>query len=146
MNSIPAQSSDDALTILCGALLPVWSRQLATSRKQSESAVHEMLAAFAEIAPHLDITSSVIGPHVDRLYQGLQYQDRISQMMTLLLEDMQRLHAAITTPSIANATLAQGAWLARLESQYAMAEQRLDHICPTPNGSAANPAPETDFF
>lgn len=44
-----------AQVALCEAVLPVWGRHLATSRAQSEDAVSEMLKAFAEIGPHINM-------------------------------------------------------------------------------------------
>ena len=61
-NEIPATSGDElnlhsvqARLALCAGLLPVWGRHLATSRVQSESAVTEMLQAFADIGPHINM-------------------------------------------------------------------------------------------
>jgi hypothetical protein len=42
------------LVALCAGVLPIWARQLATSRAQSEVAVTEMLQAFADIGPHIN--------------------------------------------------------------------------------------------
>lgn len=44
-----------ARVALCEGVLPVWARHLATSRMQSATAVAEMLRAFAEIGPHIDM-------------------------------------------------------------------------------------------
>lgn len=186
----PAQAQ--ALLALSALVLPVWARQLASSRSQSETAVAEMLSAFAEIGPHLDMASrqskqisaalaqgqdgitqlaqacdqvlqpvlgacapeakaaiaqvmtmihatvdaieeiakpfehetQMVSQQVERMYKGFQYQDRISQMMTLLHEDIERLQAALQTPA-ANTNAAD--WLARLESQYVMTDQRQQH-------------------
>jgi hypothetical protein len=196
---------------LCAAVLPVWARHLATSRTQSESAVQEMLAAFTEIGPHLDLAArqshqitlalaqgeggitqlaqaceaelqpclagldapttaalgrvmnmikesvtaleqvarpfehetQMVGKQVERMYMGLQYQDRISQMVTLLHEDMLRLHALVVDSGLQAQALDSGAWLERLESQYAMAEQRQDHSGQT---GVAGDDIETTFF
>lgn len=46
-------SKQEALVQLCLRLLPIWSRQLATSCTQSEAAVSEMLGAFSALGPHL---------------------------------------------------------------------------------------------
>ena len=40
---------------LCAGLLPVWGRHLATSRAQSEVAVSQMLQAFSDIGPHINM-------------------------------------------------------------------------------------------
>ncbi len=198
-----------ALVVLSAQVLPVWARQLATSRSQSEAAVAEMLSAFAEIGPHLDMASrqsrqisaalaqgqggitqlaqacdqvlqpvlagctptaqaaiaqvmamihttvdaieqiaqpfeyetQMVSQQVDRMYKGFQYQDRISQMMTLLHEDIERLQSAMHTPADA---VSAADWLARLESQYVMTDQRQQHT----NGieAAAADDDETTFF
>ncbi len=61
-NGIASASSDgqvssapQALLGLCAGLLPVWGRHLATSRAQSELAVTEMLQAFSDIGPHINM-------------------------------------------------------------------------------------------
>lgn len=123
-----------ALARLCLRVLPIWSRQLATSREQSAQAVGQMLTAFNAIHPVLQqlipeggTTDLALQPHVDQMFVGLQYQDRISQMMALLQDDMARLLAALENPAQDPSNLAVDSWLARLESLYAMAEQRRDH-------------------
>jgi soluble cytochrome b562 len=204
-----AHPQAQALVALSAQVLPVWARQLASSRSQSEAAVTEMLAAFAEIGPHLDLASrqsrqisaalaqgqdgitqlaqacdGVLQPvlggcspeaqaaitkvltmihatvdaveeiakpfehethmvslQVERMYKGFQYQDRISQMMTLLHEDIERLQSAMQTPSVA---VNPSEWLTRLESQYVMTEQRQQHT----QGPVADATDddETTFF
>lgn len=196
---------------LCAGVLPVWARQLAASRAQSETAVSEMLQAFADIGPHIDMAerqshqitealslsdtgvvglaqacenaltpllnhpqlppegrpaveqvltmvrdavsaleniskpfaheTQMVAAQVERMYMGFQYQDRISQMMALLESDIARLQAAMDSQGGELPDLAS--WLARLESQYAMTEQRENH------SGAAAPAgdnKETTFF
>lgn len=211
-----APDVNHALVALCTAVLPVWGRQLATSRTQSEAAVSEMISAFAAIGPHLDMAvrqsrqitaalsfgdegmtqlvqacdnelspllsrlddeaaaairrvlamiaqsvgaleqvakpfeheTQMVGQQVERMYVGFQYQDRISQMMTLLHDDLQRLQAVMVEPGSDPDALAQTAWLARLESQYAMAEQRQDHVADSSSGVPHLPDTdiETTFF
>jgi len=199
-SSLPGSTLDhNALVVaLCTQVLPVWARQLASSRSQSETAVAEMLAAFAEIGPHLDMATrqsgqittalahgtggitgladaceqalqpvldglnpeagtaiarvltmirdsvdaleriskpferetQLVGEQVERMYKGFQYQDRISQMMSLLHDDIARLQAAMHADG---ADLDASCWLERLESQYVMTDQRQQHT----DGAAA---------
>ena len=201
-----------ALVDLCAGVLPVWARQLATSRAQSEVAVSQMLQAFADIGPHIDMAerqsvqindalnqpddgvtglahacdkalsplladpqlspqarsaithvlelvggtvtaleniarpfaqeTKLVAEQVERMYLGFQYQDRISQMMALLESDIARLQQAVDG-SAADVPDLPG-WLARLESQYAMSEQRQNHVA-NPSG-AADDNTETTFF
>lgn len=206
---VPSESPDQAQALLALSVqvLPVWARQLASSRSQSETAVAEMLSAFAEIGPHLDMASrqskqisaalaqgqdgitqlaqacdqvlqpvlgacppearvaiaqvmamihgtvdaiediakpferetQMVSQQVERMYKGFQYQDRISQMMTLLHEDIERLHTALQAPAAnVNAT----DWLARLESKYVMTDQRQQHTDGA--ATAANAAADDD--
>jgi len=205
----PAQ----AHVALCEAVLPIWGRHLATSRAQSEGAVSEMLKAFAEIGPHINmaerqsqqindalaqpvdgvmglsnacahllapvladaalapavrtaieqalglVRSSVsaleaiakpfqhetqmVAAQVDRMYMGFQYQDRISQMLTLLEADVARLQQVISNPSVAPPDAST--WLAQLESQYAMAEQHRNHQADSADKTAPD-CDETTFF
>ena len=208
-----ASDLDRARAVLLQALLPLWARHLSTSRNQSEVAVAQMLSAFEEIGPHLDLAArqsreitaalaqgddgitqlaqacerelapvlprldstaaeavkrvltmigrsvaaleqmakpfehetQMVGRHVERMYVGLQYQDRISQMMTLLLEDMERLQAALIEPGVDVGALDTDAWLRSLEARYAMAEQRDDHGGASVARDGADPN-ETTFF
>lgn len=208
-SSVPAAAR---LVALCAGVLPVWGRQLAASRAQSEVAVTAMLKAFAEIGPHIDMAERqsqqitdalsqadggvtglaqacertlapllqhadlppggaeaianvlqmvrqavdaleniakpfthetlMVAEQVERMYIGFQYQDRISQMMALLESDIARLQEAVTTGDTNSLEL--NAWLQRLESQYAMAEQHEVHAGKAT--SAGNSSTETTFF
>jgi hypothetical protein len=150
-----------AIVDLCAGLLPVWTRHLAASRAQSETAVHSMLQAFASIGPqlqqlqrqaaaadHENTPVSQPGPagdisqHIDAMYAGFQYQDRISQMMALLESDMQRMQQVLDGESTDVPQIQE--WLAQLESRYAMAEQRISHH--GADGADSAGGKETDFF
>jgi methyl-accepting chemotaxis protein len=216
MNNTNSPEINQALVTLSAAVLPVWDRQLVTSRSQSEAAVSEMLSAFAEIGPHLtraarqsgEITAALahgeggitqlaqacqnelapvldslnpqaaqavqrvmtmiqqsvdaldqiakpfahetrmVGQQVERMYIGFQYQDRISQMMSLLHDDIERLQATLLQPGTDVAALAPQHWLARLESQYAMAEQRQNHNAQTATDASPQAGADDDsiFF
>jgi methyl-accepting chemotaxis protein len=209
-----AEQAAHTLVKLCSGVLPVWARQLAASRAQSETAVSEMMQAFASIGPHLqsaqrqslEITEAlshddgkiiglaqmcaqtlaplrqhaqlpeggaqaidtvislvsdainaiekinrpfsqetqVVAEQVERMYIGFQYQDRISQMIALLEGDIARLQQALNggggdVPELQ-------AWLDGLESQYAMTEQRQNHLGAGHTGSDASGSDETTFF
>jgi len=213
-DQLPATGSvaqAQAMLALSTQVLPVWARQLASSRSQSEGAVAEMLSAFAEIGPHLDMASrqskqisaalaqgqdgitqlaqacdlvlqpvlqgcppavqgaiaqvmamihaavdaleqvskpfehetEMVSQQVERMYKGFQYQDRISQMMSLLHEDIGRLQSALQSPQTPiNAT----DWLARLESQYVMTDQRQQHTDALAGEGKAPDDDELTFF
>jgi hypothetical protein len=213
-SSDKAAAADAAHTLvkLCSGVLPVWARHLAASRAQSETAVSEMMQAFAALSPHMQsaqlqsqqITlalspgdghliglaqacenalaplrdnaalpaggaaaiesalalvrtavcaieqinrpfsqeTDAVAEQVERMYIGFQYQDRISQMIALLETDMARLQEAVDGSAADTPELQ--AWLARLEAQYAMAEQRHNHTGDA--GAAAGADNETTFF
>jgi ABC-type transporter Mla subunit MlaD len=71
-NSDPAAGAAvvQTLTALCAGLLPVWSLHLATSRSQSETAVSEMMQAFANIIPHVRLAERQSQQIADALNQG----------------------------------------------------------------------------
>jgi len=215
VNHTPSPSIDaQTLVRLCAGVLPVWARQLASSRAQSEVAVSEMLQAFADIGPHINMAerqsheitealsqsdggvtglaqaceatltpllqdknlpeggaaaiaqvlemvrnavtaleniskpftreTQLVAEQVERMYVGFQYQDRISQMMALLEGDIARLRDAMDGKDAAPMDL--DAWLERLESQYAMSEQRQNHTDSTGTASGQDDDTETTFF
>lgn len=213
-SSDPADTSGTAQTLvtLCAGLLPVWSRQLATARSQSEVAVSEMMQAFSSITPHVQLAESHsqriaqamhqgdpclaglsraceqalaplvnhaqlpaggadaiaavlalvrqavatveqfsqpltqetqhVAAQVERMYMGFQYQDRISQQIALLETDMARLQEVVDGRCAEPPDLP--AWLARLEAQYAMTDQRQSHGGTDQASAAADQ--ETTFF
>jgi methyl-accepting chemotaxis protein len=77
-----------------------------------------------------------VAAQVERMYIGFQYQDRISQMIALLETDIARLQESLKGDAQDAPDLQ--AWLARLEDQYAMAEQRHSHA------GAADAGPDAD--
>jgi ABC-type transporter Mla subunit MlaD len=180
-----------ALVDLSEQILPVWARQLVSSCQHSEEAVQQMLDAFDELGPHLDLAvrqskeitaalaqseggmtqlakacdavlqpvlsgctaeaveaihqviamitscvealeniakpfareTQIISLQVDRMYEGFQYQDRISQMLTLLHQDMSRLRQAIHQ---SDTSVSAAKWLERLAATY-VTEQHQQH-------------------
>lgn len=142
------QTKQRALVELACQVLPVWLRHLANSRGQSEAAVNQMVAAFGQIVPSLPTqgdakpTSANLTDPVERMYQGFQYEDRISQMVALLQQDMLRL---LTAFSESDTSLDAGQWLARLEDSYVMAEQRQQHHAGGPDQPPQD-LDETTFF
>lgn len=120
-DSVLTHKQAHALIKLCTEVLPVWARQLASSRHQSELAVAEMSSAFAEIGPHLDKASRQSG-----------------QMPAALAQD-----ADGTTQLAPDADTHVAAWLTRLKTQYVMFDQRHHHK-PAPGEVAADD--RTTFF
>lgn len=128
-------ASDDGITGLVTACERAFAPSLhnTTVPPEARAAMEKVLAmvrsavnALEEIAQPFAHETQMVAEHVDRMYMGFQYQDRISQMMALLESDIARLQAACDGHSPEALDLAP--WLARLEAQYAMTEQRQDHL------------------
>jgi methyl-accepting chemotaxis protein len=99
--------------------------------------------ALERIAKPFSHETEMVSQQVDRMYRGFQYQDRISQMMTLLHDDIARLELALGDT---NTDVDAVAWLARLESQYVMTEQRHHHSTAGGGVHTAADDEETTFF
>lgn len=70
LENATAETAVHTLVKLCSGVLPVWARQLAASRAQSETAVSEMMQAFASIGPHLHSAQRQSQEITDALSQG----------------------------------------------------------------------------
>jgi uncharacterized protein YukE len=112
----------------CDAVLqPVLSgcsAQAGQAIAQVMTMIHTCVDALEQIAKPFEHETQMVSQQVERMYKGFQYQDRISQMMTLLHEDIERLQLAMVQPDTA---VSAEQWLARLESTYVMTEQRQQH-------------------
>jgi hypothetical protein len=129
-------------------LLPKLDAEAVNAVQRVMCMVRKSVEALEQIASPFEHETQMVSQQVDRMYVGFQYQDRISQMISLLHEDIQRLQSVLVEPGADLDALAQNAWLARLESQYAMAEQRQDHLAtaPSANTPAVSGDDEIDFF
>ena len=117
----------------------------------SRSAVEQVLlmvrnavGALEQISKPFQHETQMVAQQVDRMYMGFQYQDRISQMLTLIEGDMARLQEAFSSPEADIPDLAD--WLLRLQSQYAMTEQHNDHQVTPSDDTADGGSNETTFF
>lgn len=107
--------------------------------------VRHAVDALQTIAKPFSQETHIVAEHVEQMYIGFQYQDRVSQMMALLEQDMARLQATLAAQGLDGPTPTLAQWLTHLESQYAMAEQHQDHGAPAPKpGASGND--ETTFF
>lgn len=115
-------------------------------------AVAQVLALVRNAVDALQATAKpfsqeahIVAEQVEQMYLGFQYQDRVSQMMALLEADIARLQAALANQGADAPKVAD--WLKHLESQYAMAEQHVDHIGqPEVGGQSVTGKDETTFF
>ncbi len=89
--------------------------------------VRDTVGALEQIAKPFQHETEMVAKQVERMYIGFQYQDRINQMMVLLESDIARLQEALTGQRQNGCVTDLTSWLARLESEYAMAEQHHGH-------------------
>ncbi len=108
------------------------------------SIVQQAVDALDHIVKPFTHETKMVAEQVERMYIGFQYQDRVSQMMTLLEGDIARLQEAVQAQGQSNTDIK--AWLVRLESQYAMAEQHQDHAGTKSPTKGAGDSKETTFF
>ncbi len=106
------------------------------------SLVRNAVGRLEQFSQPLSLETHVVAEQVERMYMAFQYQDRISQMMGLLEADMERLQALLDGRSAESPGLQS--WLSRLETQYAMADQRASHAGVA--GEACGQDQETTFF
>ena len=136
------------LTIACERSLSPIKDDPNTSA-ESKAAIEDVLlrvknavAALEAIAKPFTHETQMVAEQVELMYVSFQYQDRISQMMTLLESDFTRLELALTGNAESSTELTD--WLSRLESQYAMAEQRHNHT--GQGGAGGSSDDEMTFF
>jgi len=147
-----APSSQDGISLMAGAVVPVWSRQLAAIQASVQSGTVELLGSFSSVMGLQDQLSTQIQllsaqshnpeslqqlslltqigaemqTQCENALHGLQFGDRMSQMVEVLHQDTERFARQLPQMSQAKAADAQ-AWLAALEATYTTDEQRLYH-------------------
>lgn len=132
--------------------------QVGKAMKQaSESALHSAEHDSAATAQSGAMVQSVLGhvrelgqgaesmlghgqairANLEALITGLQFQDRISQVITAVGDDMHRLHETIER---GDAAPPASQWLEDLQQRYTMREQRIGHAGPTGAAHESVPA------
>jgi methyl-accepting chemotaxis protein len=96
---------------------------------------------LGESAEGMRRQGAIIRTDVENLLVSLQYQDRISQILSVLDEDMLRLQQAIADDQ--NALPTPQAWMAVLDSTYTMEEERHGHV-PAKRKAIGQPATSAD--
>lgn len=143
--------SDGGITKLTAACERALEHALADAAtpEDSKAAMRQVLgmvqsavAALDEIAKPFSHETQMVATQVERMYIAFQFQDRISQMMALLESDIARMHDTFVHGGLVPPSLQD--WLAQLEAQYAMKEQRQNHG--VENSVEAANSNETTFF
>ncbi len=90
---------------------------------------------------------NVIRTDVENLLVSLQYQDRISQILDVIGDDMRRFGQSVDTSDLPSPEQ----WLKQLGTRYTMEEERQNHASPAPAAgkparASAAAADEVTFF
>jgi methyl-accepting chemotaxis protein len=133
----------------------------ATSALSSEGAINDVLERFRSVAQGLEQSASVLKNEstgiqseiVEALVQ-LQFQDRVSQRMTHVRHNIERLPQLLADSRAAYdqrgelAPVDTQALLHELEGSYAMADERVTHVAgqSAAGAPAASEAEEVTFF
>ena len=138
------------------------ARQEAAAMVTSEASISQVLEKFRDVTEALEASADVLkresigiqGEIVESLVQ-LQFQDRVSQRMTHVRHNIERLPALLADSreryeqSGALVAVDAGALLGELESSYAMADERVthksQHAAPV-SAAASTPSDEVTFF
>jgi len=136
-----SQSCEKLLVPLLDAPLPPDG---AASIQAALSLVRNAVESVSQLTLPVSEETCAVAEHVERMYIGFQYQDRISQMIALLEGDIARLQAVLGNSGADVPDLES--WMSRLESQYAMSDQRASHNGDASGSEGGDAGDETTFF
>lgn len=140
-------------------LMLVWGRQFEALQKVLQGGSAELLDSFSRINEFQDQWAALapsdetgraallqeLSQASERALHGLQFADRLGQMLSVLHGDVGRLHAEVGSLRDADPAMLQR-WLDDLAAHYTTDEQREQHASlgrgPPPEGGSAG----VDFF
>jgi len=145
------------MRVMLDALVPVWVRQLETVQHIAQDGMAALLDSVSSMVAvegqlqrslqqHADISemhqcAQSLSTHCEAVMLGLQFGDRIHQMLDVLRNDLDRFIGQIDELAAAGPEDAQR-WLSELEAQYTTDEQRQSHQ----GDEGATPTSTIDFF
>jgi hypothetical protein len=132
------------------AVLPIWQRHLSLVRQQTHEGADALVRSLGDLAMRLDATdlqdpsAQALRSGIDAMAMSLQFEDRVCQILSVVGNDIQRLHSALAN----NQPLpSQADWLNALQAYYTMHEQNLAApAADAPLAEAATPARHDVFF
>jgi methyl-accepting chemotaxis protein len=120
---------------------------------RSEQTIHAVLARFGEVTARLAGSSEMlqgesngIRKEIEEMLVSLQFQDRVSQILSHVRSSLGRLSDHLDECAGAprdKCAMDAHVWLSEMELNYAMEEQRLDH---RGQQAASSSAQEITFF
>lgn len=114
------------------------------AEQRARALVRALLGSLAEVSrsqQNLHQAGHLVQAELERILMSLQAQDRFSQMLGSVTEDMSRMHAWLEGADD-EAAVSANKWLERLDSTYTMEEMRSSHHGTTQVEKAA----EVEFF
>ncbi|SEI23565.1 hypothetical protein [Pseudomonas asplenii] len=139
---VEVQQEVQGLSALCQRIAPIWSAQIESARHQSQSAVEALSERFAhlsellaaaispEVAADSDSTACLLARHkveleIAQVLVALQFQDRVSQMLGHVRDDIARLARHLDEGDARHVDTR--AWLDELSRTYTTPEQHAIH-------------------
>lgn len=126
-----------------------YARQDAVMVTNSESVIAQVLQRFEHAATGLDhsaevlrVESQLIGSEINDVLVSLQFQDRVSQVLMHVRNDLEKLESHLKEGR--GQRIDVGAWLAELSQTYTMPEQHAVHG--GNSKQAASQSAEITFF
>jgi len=123
---------------LIGQVIPIWQRLIDHAKQHSESHSEDMLRVFNSLLAKLhqvpspdSVQLNSVDPtaqdEIDQVLVGFQAQDRLSQMLDNVSQDMSKMEAWLKEEGNVDEKQVNE-WLERLYASYTMEEQRSQHI------------------
>jgi methyl-accepting chemotaxis protein len=85
---------------------------------------------------------NIIRADVENLLFSLQYQDRVSQILAVIDEDMRRFREQVGAEQLPSPE----EWLRQLSTNYTMDDERDNHASARSKGRPTKPSEELTFF
>lgn len=148
---------DAGVRRMATAVIPAWTRQLSAIQSTTQSGANELLASFSNLMELQDQFEKMLARQAtseelqalsrdmqtlsEQAMHGLQFGDRLAQMVDILRLDTEQFLARMPSMAEASDNSAQE-WLNALETRFTTEEQRQFH-----HGQPAAPkADKVDFF
>ncbi|MCV2366153.1 hypothetical protein LNV23_22160 [Paucibacter sp. DJ1R-11] len=153
----PPPSLDAGVRRMAKAVIPAWTRQLGAIQSTTQSGAQELLASFSSLMELQDQFEKMLARQAtseellalsqdmqglsEQAMHGLQFGDRLAQMVDILRLDTEQFLDRMPSMAEASDSHAQD-WLNALETRFTTEEQRQFH-----HGQPAAPkADKVDFF